>query len=580
MELNAECVYREPGVKLDAGDKLILERLQRIEGLLQSGLTSPITTMNLEKSLAAVEAHASSPTMSHGTHMSTDEMQLSNGFHANSHAGDQQETIPIIGLGTWRTQTTQTNISTMPKVHSTPALNLLQWPIIRDLVARPYDPQQLLRLEMARAPLQIQPPASVDLANASTYIEAFFARANIWYAIVDPHSWDRTYQTALSRNLHEGVESCICLLVLALGAASQSSSISALPRDQAPPGMGFFAAAWSMLPQLMTCNTMPAAQCMVLAAAYLFYLVRPLEAWSLLSSTSTKLQLLLHHRSAFSPVPELGERVFWNALLFESDLLSELDLPHSGIVQFEELVGLPSGFDASGGVSAKHDIAPTAAAATGRDEPWYFLAEIALRRLLNRVSHVLYSPRGRCTPLAALQPIVEELDFQLTQWYTNLPQGLQFPHATVPQAHAVQTVLRLRYFACRTIIFRPYIHAVFEDARVITDPAVRAGCLAGLEASLRQLEHVSAHRAGHLPYLWQGALSLVSQCLLVMGATRCAELAALLPPPDETDDIIRGVVAEVERLAPLAPSLGLGAEILRKAESRRLGMLGPAGLDY
>ena len=39
-ELHAECVYREPGIKLDAGDKLILERLERIEGLLQHGMSA------------------------------------------------------------------------------------------------------------------------------------------------------------------------------------------------------------------------------------------------------------------------------------------------------------------------------------------------------------------------------------------------------------------------------------------------------------------------------------------------------------------------------------------------------------
>jgi hypothetical protein len=519
--------------------------------------------------------------MSHGTNMSAEEMQTSSDGPNKTRVLEHPVPIPIVGLGTWIPQAMEPNISTMPKVHSTPALNLLQWPIIRDLVARPYDPQQLLQLELAREPLHILAPSSLDLINIGTYIEAFFSRANIWYAVVDPYAWERDYQTALTQGFRDGAESCMCLLVFALGAASNGGTISDLPCDQPPPGMDFFATAWGLLPQLMTRNSMPAAQCMVLAAAYLFYLVRPLEAWTLLSNTSTKLQLLLHGTTAASPTSELGERVYWNALLFESDLLAELDLPHSGIVQFEETVGLPGGFDPSvAAVSGSPNHDAVAAAAVGRDEPWYFLAEIALRRLLNRVSHILYSPRGRRTSLAALQPVVEELDFQLSQWYANLPPSLQFPHATVPQANSVQTVLRLRYFACRTIIFRPYIHAVLDDARVISDPAVRSGCLAGLEASLRQLEHVSAHRAGHLPYLWQGALSLVSQCLLVMGATRCAELAALLPPPEQTDQIICGVVAEVGRLAPLAPSLGLGADIVREAEERRMEMLRAAGLRH
>ena len=39
-ELGAQCVYREPGIKLDAGDKLILEHLDRIEGLIQASMAS------------------------------------------------------------------------------------------------------------------------------------------------------------------------------------------------------------------------------------------------------------------------------------------------------------------------------------------------------------------------------------------------------------------------------------------------------------------------------------------------------------------------------------------------------------
>ena len=178
-----------------------------------------------------------------------------------------------------------------------------------------------------------------------------------------------------------------------------------------------------------------------------------------------------------------------------SDLLAELDLPHTGIVQFEETVGLPGGFE---------DIGTDA---LGRDELWYFLAEIALRRLLNRVSHLIYSKSSPATSIAQLDPLVAELDFQLMQWYDGLPMPVQFPHTRVPLQNSVQTVLRLRYFACRTIIYRPYILLVLQDESLALDPNVQENCRKCLEACIRQLEHISAHHAGHLPYLWQGALS-------------------------------------------------------------------------
>lgn len=490
-----------------------------------------------------------SPTNSNGT-ISRDDM-LSN----NPDGTERSNLTSITGLASWTNSIS--NISTMPKTHTTPALHLLQWPHIRSLVSRPYDPQHLLQLELSREPLRLGTSLNFDLSNTTAYVQAFFERVNVWYACVNPYTWASCYRMALSYGFREGPESCIALLVLALGSASLGGSISKLPSGKEPPGMAYFAAAWNLIPGLMTRNTTLSSQCLILASAYLFYLVRPLEAWTLLSSTSMKLQLLLSGRGRVpNHSKELCERVYWNSLLFESDLLAELDLPHSGIVQHEESVGLPGGF------IEEDDEAP------GRDELWYFLAEIALRRILNRVSHMIYSKGARMT-LATLEPLVAELDFQLTQWYDGLPTGLQFPKTRTPLDDPVQTVLRLRYYACRTIIFRPYILAVLENEGAIIDPAVQENCRKCLDACVRQLEPVTAHHVGHLPYLWQGALSIVSQTLLVMGATMVPSLRALLPPPERVDAIVRLVVAEIERYAHLAPSLRLSAEIVREAEERR-----------
>lgn len=157
----------------------------------------------------------------------------------------------------------------------------------------------------------------------------------------------------------------------------------------------------------------------------------------------------------------------------------------------------------------------------GRDELWYFLAEIAPRRLLNRVSHLIYQKDYSHT-LVALGPIVSELDFQLSQWHESLPHPVKFPLTQIPLSNPVQTVLRLRYNACRTIIYRPYILAVFKNEQAGVDPNVRECCRRCLEATLRQLEHITSHREGHLPYLWQGALSMVSQTLLIHGCYHVA----------------------------------------------------------
>ncbi|ORY64980.1 uncharacterized protein BCR38DRAFT_408731 [Pseudomassariella vexata] len=547
-ELGAECIYREPGIKLDAGDKLILERLNRIESLLQMGLSGNHPN--------GMQLSGDSPPMSNGTALSGENLMGQAGVHG---ASSFLSIIPSAGLGTW---TSPTNISTMPKVHTNAALHLLQWPLIRDLVQRPYDPQILLQLEMAREPLpSLAKTPCVDLSNTNAYIEAYFDRVNIWYACVNPYTWRSHYRTALTNGFREGPESCIVLLVLALGQASLRGSISRIVPHEDPPGLQYFTAAWSLLPGMMTSNSVLAAQCHLLAAAYLFYLVRPLEAWNLLFTTSSKLQLLLMTPTRIpEDQRELSERIYWNALLFESDLLAELDLPHSGVVQLEENVGLPGGFQGE------------ESEAVGRDDLWYFLAEIALRRLLNRVSQLIYS-KDSMASTTSLEPVVAELDFQLTQWYESLPSALQFPFTRAPLPDPIQTVLRLRFFACRTIIYRPYILAVLDNEQAALDPSVRESCHKCLEASIRQLEHIPAHHMGHIPYLWQGALSIVSQTLLIMGATMSPSLSnillTLVPHREAIDQIINDVIMDIERMAVLAPSLSLAAEIIKEAEVRR-----------
>ncbi|KAJ5352481.1 hypothetical protein N7452_001455 [Penicillium brevicompactum] len=563
-DLNAECVYREPGIKLDAGDRLILDQLTRIESLLHSNLPA--------QPKSALALSTTSPATSNDTNIGSDEILTRTPSGLPVHGR-----LSAVGLGSWVNPPASISISTMPKMHTTPALHLLQWPLIRDLVPNAYGPQHLLRLEMAREPLRLTPNSGFDLTNASTYAQAFFTHGNVWYACVNPHTWNQYYQSALAQGFQEGPMSCFVLLVLALGSAAHSGSISFVPTDHESPGLPYFAAAWSFLPSVMMQNTVVATQCMVLASAYLFYVVRPLEAWTLLSNVSLKLQLLFGSPDRIpAQWRELSVRVYWNALLFESDLLAELDLPHSGIVNFEEIVDLPGGFeeedknDGDEGERERNDLAAR------HDNLWYFLAEIALRRLLNRVSHIIYQKDSTHT-LSTLGPIVSELDFQLSQWYDSLPRPIQFPLTQSPLSNPVQTVLRLRYNACRTIIYRPYILAVLEDEQAGADAGVKECCRRCLDATVRQLEHITSHREGHLPYLWQGALSMVSQTLLIMGASMSPTLSALLPPTPRTDAIIAGVVSEVERYARLAPSLKLSAEIIRDAERRRQIRLRSAG---
>lgn len=140
-----------------------------------------------------------------------------------------------------------------------------------------------------------------------------------------------------------------------------------------------------------------------------------------------------------------------------SDYLAELSaLPQSGVSQVESSTPLPGDFDTHYSPEQKEL------------SSLYFLACISMRRLLNRVHHLLYArSTGTALNPAKFPAVVRELDHQLDEWREVLPRALAFHvdfDAVDGYRHydsATQTeagsFLRQRYLTCRSVIYRPYL---------------------------------------------------------------------------------------------------------------------------
>lgn len=534
-ELNAECIYQEPGVKLDAGDRMILERLDRIEGFLQSswsGAASTTGSISLPPSRSATTV---------GIDGLPDDRV--GGSHSGGFAAKTAVMLPPTRL--------EDNVSLMRPI--------TQWPKISDLVSKPYDPQAILQLELDKEPLNLDASLSLDLKNNAMLAQAYFDNANIWYACIDPYNWSRIYEKASDSDFREGPESCLVLLVLALGAISHSQTPSVAARDAERPGMPYFSAAWGLLPTLTVNHDIIASQCAVLAAAYLCYLTRPLEAWTLLSTTIPKLQVLLSKPMATAyQRSQLSTRVYWNAFLLESSLLTSLDLPPSPLASLTTTVPLPAPFAPSSDSPPSH-----------QDDPWLLSALISFTRLHEKIAYK--------TALAdATQgPIASALDTSLRDLYASLPlpDRSAIPPPRQPLQHPALAFLRTQYFLARMRIFRPYILSVLTDESMSLAPLslCRDSCRACIDSAVRVMEDLPASLS-IAPWLkWQTALAVVDAALLVMGVTRSTNLSLLVQDPDHVDEVLKGVVGELERVRPQAPSLTRAVEVLGEAEARRKG---------
>ena len=515
---------------------MILERLDRIEGFLQSSWNGS----------SSATGSVSMPPRSTATIM--------------GNGGMPEDRFVTPHTGGFAARTAVMLPPSRPEDQISLMRPIIEWPKIQDLIAQPYDLHAMLQLELEKESLELDASLSLEFKNNLTLITAYFDNVNIWYACVDVYEWPRIYTKASVSEYREGPESCLVLLVLALGAVSFSSNIPGNLANSEPAGMPFFSAAWGLLPTLTVSHDVIASQCTILASVYLCYLARPLEAWTLLSSTIPKLQVLLRKAAATPLRQELSSRVYWDALLLESSLLASLDLPSSPLPDLAVTVPLPASFM----LSSNHT------PPSYPDDPWLLSASIALNRLNEKIAD------QTALPDATQGPIASSLNAQLTEWYTAipLPGTSVVPPPRADLQYRTLKYLRTQYFLARMRIYRPYILSVLTDESISLSPLsiCRDSCRACIDSALRVTEDLPICLAS-APWLkWQISLAAVEAALLLMGASRSPNLSLLSESSEQVDLALDGMLAELEGLSTQAPSLARAFQVLQEADARRKGL--------
>jgi hypothetical protein len=213
---------------------------------------------------------------------------------------------------------------------------------------------------------------------------------------------------------------------------------------------------------------------------YFVFQQRPLQAWSYINATATKCRVLISYLPSNATIEdnECIRRIFWLCYILErsrisflnplatsswmadvgSDYLAELsDLPQSGIADVESSVPLPGNYNTHKSFLDQEL------------SSLYFLACISIRRLLNRVHHLLYAKdSGAGHDDARFPSVVNELDLQLQQWRELLHPTFQFSVDMQPTSNQHASHLRQRYLTCRSVINRPYLTMALRDAELHT----------------------------------------------------------------------------------------------------------------
>lgn len=154
-------------------------------------------------------------------------------------------------------------------------------------------------------------------------------------------------------------------------------------------------------------------------------------------------------------------------MIWTSDLIAEHHLPRSGIENVIDGMALPSSHTC--GDLESHAMLN-------------WLAELSVRRLLNRVHHAMYgdgavriprddAPSERSQSVLSMLKVSIELDQQLDTWFQMLPPTIRPDIGQLQSQNASKLHLLHRYHSAKEIISRPFLFHVssFPEHQPVDD---------------------------------------------------------------------------------------------------------------
>lgn len=247
-----------------------------------------------------------------------------------------------------------------------------------------------------------------------------------------------------------------------------------------------------------------------------------------------------------------------------SDLIAEHHLPRSGIEHVIDLTPFPT--------FANNDA----------KETHVFLAELSIRRLLNRVHHTMYgsdwtrrslglqpvssdSPSYDFQSLSAILNVSQELARQLDNWFDLLPRTIKPDMNDPSRCTGLQLNMLHRFHSAKDIITRPFLLCAIDSSPENDVPPMVlkqcessiANCRTYLDASTRRLvgpsfcaEIIIHTYVYEMLYTWTqlmfDSLRMFSSILLLTLGSVCPALAHLVP---DIDTLQKNTIETIERFA-------------------------------
>lgn len=416
------------------------------------------------------------------------------------------------------------------EAHTSTTEAIMAWSVFdRIPTLRTHQGGTVFSLEKARLPLPPRRHAHpyTSEQEVSRLLYAFQCTVNFSYPVVSLHDITHCRSKAVSGDFDDSLASCFTLLVMALGCAAEVVS-ELLPRENDPDfvlpdhyrslSLVYFDAALRQIHHAYCDISTGSAQCLMLAALFYAYTQRPLQAWSMLGAAATKCRVLLSYGTESPDESECIRRIFWSCFILESDYLAELNaLPHFGVAEMESSVPLPGRFNTHSDPQEESH------------SSLYFLACISMRRLLNRVHHILFAKGGGVSISDPRLPsMVSELHDQLNMWRDLLPPAFRFTVDTQPVESQYGAFLRQRYLTCQALIYRPYLMSALSSKSSHLAAETVEKCKIWLNACMLHILNLRSFVQTVMIDTWICALSMAGTMAMLLAAHRSRSLRPYL----------------------------------------------------
>ncbi|KAM0468842.1 hypothetical protein ACHAP7_010526 [Fusarium lateritium] len=495
VKLGVQCIYQEGDKSsFDAASLAILHRLENLESLFRAA--HPDVSGQGE---AAPQLSLSITPRSYD-HVNLDEPGSSEVYHVNAEA-------------------------------------VLEWPVLQSFTqGQPLKLASILKAhrssQHADAP-RLLVVSDLDSGSAGPLLQRFVDNFHIYNPVFEIAQVQEYIKTTLYNGLGWDVKSCISvsyaphLLVFALGTIvsqdDQASTTSMTFREsrQFQDAESFFLAAQRRMGQLLCNSDLAGAQVFFLAGVYLMSTMRPFEAWRMFVQALACCQIL------DSPTlddpddkeSQLHQSIYWTSFKSELELRLELSITESSAWNLRYPQFFP---------------APPKGLQSEGEAGWYFyLAEIALRRLGNRILTCTSYFRSASTTLADKISRVLEFEQQAHSWVESLPQNLRLDQPREveldDQSARLRFILNGHLLDCYEMMYWSFmVDAVHRTSLEDADAMVFAR--KGFQISVQRIDDNESGFRGRHHGTWLMLRTCTRSALVLIAAER-AGLGNMLPAP-------------------------------------------------